>query len=331
MGAPAAAERVRCTSAAPAADDGVHGSADVPPADDDPPAHRGAAGVGPVEDGDPGARPPAASGTGRWATHAVSAAAMPAAVGATPARVMSSASSREPDRAPGARPPRRRRPSRRPSARPCRPRSRAWPASGAAVSATSRRSATQIRVGRSRCIRPAGPPNRASVMRPPVAEQARGPRGQPGHGEHARQLGGAEPDREHVLVPAGRQPHARGRGRPHGVAGGGHVQFGEHVLEVDRGDRVHEAPGRARRARPSASWARSAAVASAARGPRRPARRPAGRSPARRPCPRRTTRTPAGPVPTSFPRGVTRWISAERRPDRPIAARFPAHSQTPRA
>ena len=39
------------------------------------------------------------------------------------------------------------------------------------------------------------------------------------------------------------QPDARGRGRPHRVAGGGHVQLGEHVLEVDRGDRVHQPPG----------------------------------------------------------------------------------------
>ena len=80
----------------------------------------------------------------------------------------------------------------------------------------------------------------------PVAEHGPDAVGQAGHGEHAGPLGGAEADRQHVVVPAGRAPDARGRGGPHRVAGGGHVQLGEHVLEVDRGHRVQQPLGQRR-------------------------------------------------------------------------------------
>ena len=180
---------------------------------------------------------------------------MPAGVGATPARVMSSASSSRRDAHAGARPPRRRRATRRPSAAPGPAAGRAWPASGssrvgdvAQVGDADPGRAAAAAAGRPRTAEP-GVGHRAA----PAPSSARSASGRSGSGEHAGQLGGAEPHGQHVVVPAGRQAHAGGRGRPDGVAGGGHVQLGEHVLEVDRGDRVHQAGRSARPGPPSAS------------------------------------------------------------------------------
>ena len=104
--------------------------------------------------------------------------------------------------------------------------------------ATSRRSATSTRCGRNRCSSPAAPPNGVPHASAPLASRARRSWGRDGQGQHARQFAGAEPDRQHVGLPAGGQPDARGRGRPDRVAGRGHVQLGEHVLQLDGGDRV---------------------------------------------------------------------------------------------
>ena len=181
---------------------------------------------------------------------------MPAAVGGTPARVMSSASSCSPMRT-------CRSSSSTTTTEPApdalhhaRARSRGVASAGSSASATSRRSATPI-AGRPQPLHQAGrraaePGVGHSAVRSPSS--ARTASGQAGHGEHAGRSAALSRTGSTSVVPAGRPPHAGGRGRPHRVAGGGHVQLGQHVLEVDRGDRVHQPAGQrgADRGRPAA-------------------------------------------------------------------------------
>ena len=135
----------------------------IPPPDDDPPADRGAGWVLPVEDGDPrpgrrgiGHRPggdPCGEGrrdAGRGRRHAgarhvvgqlVEPDPHPALVLLDDDQGACARALHHPSRSPGV------------------------ASAGSSASATSRRSATPMRVGRSRCISPAEPPNRVSVTR----------------------------------------------------------------------------------------------------------------------------------------------------------------------
>ena len=260
----------------------------------------------------------AASVTGRCATQEVSAAAMPRASGRTPARghVVGQVAS---GRAACARPPRATtsEPGDGVAARRSTPQARGWRAPGSRSAATSRRSGEVDRDGRSRWSRPADDrPKRWSVTAAPAPSRSRSAVRELGQREHAGQLGGAEPDRQHVVVPAGGQADAGRRGRPDGVAGRGHVQLGEDVLEVDRRDGVELVggqPGRAPRPRGRRARARPASTARARPGSGPPLRRALSSGP------------PAD-VPRTERSGeaVTLEISAVRRRVGPSGQRKPA-------
>ena len=269
---PVAADRVRCTRGASPRRRRRPGQRQLAPADDDAPADRGLARGRPS----PGRRCPAAAAaasvTGRWATQEDSAAAMPARRRGRPRRGSCRRPARRGARAACARPPRGRRPTpRRSRCTQVQPQPRGG--QDAAGRRRRRRGGRRRRSGPGAAAaagRPS-PPKRLSVMRsrPRPSSGAQRVR-QRGQLQHAGQLGGAQPDGQHVVVPAGGQAHPGRRRRPDRVARGRHVQLGEDVLEVDGRDRVHRVgaqgvPDRRRQLRSAAGR-----PASAARGPRAP-------------------------------------------------------------
>ena len=112
-------------------------------------------------------------------------------------------------------------------------------------------------------VRPLEQPGRGAeerishVLRPPVSASRATARQIRAGTSTLGQLGGRQPHREDVVGPAGGPPDPGGRRRPDHLAGGGDVQFGEHLGEVDGGDRVHRAAVRARPGRRAPARARS--------------------------------------------------------------------------
>ena len=230
----------------------------------------------PVQDRDPARSAAAASVTGRCGDPGGQCRRRSAGVvGRTPARVMSSARSLRCTRT-------RRSSSSRTTTEPApgrctRSAAAAWPASaGSTASATSRRSATSTVAGPQPLQQAGGCAAEAvpSLVVAPPASWSRSPAGKGGQRQHAGPFGGAQPDRQDVVLPARGPAHPGGRGRPDGVAGGGHVQLGERRPRGGwrpPGARAGGAarPGRRRRGAPGRSRPASTGRGPAARARRR--------------------------------------------------------------
>ena len=100
--------------------------------------------------------------------------------------------------------------------------------------------------GRAQALQQAGRNRRTGRPSCGRAPDSAGPRsavGQPGRARTPASSAALSRTGSTSVVPAGGQPHPGGGRGPDGVAGGGDVQLGEHVLEVDGGHRVHRPAG----------------------------------------------------------------------------------------